>query len=79
MPRPTGSGTNANGNNYTSYDNGGYHYNNSNGKKRTKFQIFESNESLVMTLKQFLGSSYAQNGAHEHYTAPDGQTGKFAQ
>ena len=29
-------------------------------------------------LKQFLGSSYAQNGAHEHYTAPDGQTGKYA-
>ena len=33
MPKITGTGTNANGNNYTSYDDGSYHYNNSNGKQ----------------------------------------------
>ena len=33
MPKITGTGTNANGNDYTSYEDGSYHYNNANGKQ----------------------------------------------
>ena len=70
MPRITGTGTNANGNNYTSYSDGSFHYNNSNGEIQT-WKIYESN-----ILNLFSGSSFAQNGAHEHYTTPDGNDGK---
>ena len=32
-PKITGTGTNADGNDWTSYDDGSFHYNNSNGKE----------------------------------------------